>query len=102
MQSILLRPIITEKSLHLAGGGWFTFAVDKNSAKPEIAKAVNDAFSVHVTEVKTLTLAGKSKRAGKKRLLKIGAGWKKTLVKLKPGEKIDLFTVETPPEAAKK
>lgn len=102
MHTVLVQPVITEKSLTLAGQGWFTFVVDRDSHKPEIAQAVKEAFKVHVTEVRTVTMTGKSKRVGKKRLEKTGAIWKKALVKLKAGEKIDLFTIETPPPASEK
>lgn len=102
MHTILLRPLITEKSLTLAGRGWFTFAVSRDSRKPEIAQAVKDEFRVHVTGVRTVTVSGKSKRVGRKRLEKAGTDWKKALVRLKTGEKIDLFTVETPPQAVEK
>lgn len=95
MKQVLLRPIITEKSTQLIQKGWYSFAVDLHTNKIELAKAVEDAFKVHVVNIRTSHVKGKTKRSGKRRVLTTFSDWKKALVKLKPNEKIDLFQVET-------
>lgn len=77
---ILKRPIITEKSMKLADKHFYTFAVDKNATKFQIAKAVTDKFSVKVKSVKTIN----------------SAGFSKAIVQLSKNQKIALF--ETPKE----
>ncbi len=92
-----IEPLITEKTLNLASHNWFTFAVDKKATKPQIAKLVEKNFKVHVVDVKTLSIKGKTYRAGRKGGYQTRPDGKKALIKLKNGEKIDLFTVEQPP-----
>lgn len=91
MQTILLKPLITEKSTQLVQKGWYSFVVNKKSHKREIAKAVADQFKVHVRGVRTIILKGGLRRVGRKRLLVSDKGLKKALVKLKDKETIPLF-----------
>lgn len=91
---ILFKPLITEKSIGLAAKGWFTFRVAKKVRKPEIIKAVNDLFKVHVTDIRTANYKKENIRTGRKKLPSTSREWKKAMVKLKKGEKIELFTVE--------
>lgn len=98
MKQILIRPIITEKSTQALQKGWFTFEVALDSSKGAIAQAVQTEFKVHVVGVSTMRMKGKTKRAGKKRIMTHQAPWKKALVKLKPNETINLFQVETAPK----
>lgn len=93
MDLILIKPIITERSLAAAAFGKFTFMVEKAANKPQIAASVADQFNVHVINVSTAIIKGKAKRAGKKRLVTKAPDWKKATVTLKTGEKIDLFEV---------
>lgn len=76
--------------------GWYTFLVTISSNKPQIAKAVDSEFNVHVTDVKTLVIPGKRKRRGKRGLLVIAPDKKKAYVRLKKGETIEIFGVEAP------
>ncbi len=91
--NILIRPIITEKSMRDAAAGCFTFEVDKDTNKRGIAQAVAQAFKVKVLDVKTNNFRGKARRAGRRRLLIPAKAWKKAIVRLEPGQKIDLFDV---------
>lgn len=93
MQNILIKPIITEKSMTEAQKGKFTFEVNVDSNKAEIAKAVAIAFKVDPTAVQTITIPSHTKRVGKKRLLTSTSLRKKAIVTLKKGQKIDLFDV---------
>lgn len=89
---ILLKPVITEKSMQQAANGWYTFKVTLQSEKPMIARAIEKQFKVNVTDIKTITMKAKPKRTGKRRIEVTRASWKKAIVKLKKDQKIDLFT----------
>lgn len=91
--SVLIRPIITEKSMDEAGRGRFSFAVMKYATKPEIKKAVEEQFKVNAISVQTLIMKGKSRRAGKRRMKVHMSSYKKAIVKLAQGQRIDLFEV---------
>lgn len=90
---IIKRPIITEKSTGLVAQNFYAFAVDKRATKPHIKRAVEETFGVHVVEVKTANVVGKTRRLGKRRQKVKSASWKKAYVLLKEGEKIDVFKV---------
>ncbi len=92
-QTILIKPVITEKSLKKAGAGWYTFIVAHDSTKPQIAQAVSQQFGVVVTSVRTMNKKGMTKRTGKKRIEMVLSPMKKALVQLKDKQKIDLFEV---------
>lgn len=89
-QDIIIRPIITEKSMDLTAEKKYVFKVAKDATKPEIAKAVEELFKVDVACVNTINMKKKPKR------LRFSAGytaaWKKAIVTLKPGSKtIEFF-----------
>lgn len=89
-QDIILKPIITEKSMSGLQNGKYTFKVAKNAGKIEIAKAVEELFGVKVAKVNTLNVRGRSRRMG----LHSGytASWKKAVVTLTPDSKtIEFF-----------
>lgn len=98
---MLIKPIITEKSMREAGLGRFTFMVDKMATKPEIAKETEKRFKVNVTAVRTLNMPGKTYRSGKRWIYKERPEWKKAVVIVKAGQKIELFDTKqtNPPEA---
>ena len=73
--------------------GRFTFAVAPGSNKNEIAQAVAAAFKVKPIKVQTITVPGKTKRAGRTRQQTTSQPWKKAIVTLEKGQKIDLFDV---------
>ena len=85
-----------------AGGGRFTFVVGKTASKPEIKKAVEEQFKVHVVSVKTLIAKGKRGKVGKKRTQIAYSSMKKAIVKLKEGQKIELFDVQTEEKGTEK
>lgn len=92
---ILVKPIISEKSLNQASAGWYTFAVQTWARKPEIKRVIEATFSVKVLAVKTMTVKGKTKRAGRRQQQVTGSAWKKAIVLLPTEQKIDLFEVPT-------
>jgi large subunit ribosomal protein L23 len=88
-RSILIRPVISEKSYALIAEGKYTFRVDDRAHKTQIAQAVEEVFGVDVAQVRTATVNPKPKRRG---LIKGRTrGWKKAVVQLAPGERIELF-----------
>lgn len=94
MDQILLRPIITEKSLQEAGRGRYTFAVEKGANKIQIAQAVAETFAVHPEGVKTITKKGKATRSMRRRTKVLRSDWKKAVIQLKTGEKIEIFETQ--------
>ena len=87
--AILLRPIITEKTTVLTGADKYVFEVDLRANKNQIREAVQVAFNVRVQEVNTMVMKGKPKRFGRK--VTNRPDWKKAIVTLVPGDKIELF-----------
>ncbi|HEY6180090.1 MAG TPA: 50S ribosomal protein L23 [Kofleriaceae bacterium] len=102
-QSIIKRPLLTEKSSRLRETGGaaerhaegdtyaqqVVFEVARDANKIEIRGAVQSLFKVTVTSVRTLVVRGKQKRVGK--FAGRRPSWKKALVTLKPGDNIEFF-----------
>ena len=87
---IIKRPLITEKtSIQKELYNQLTFEVDRRANRIEIKRAVENAFNVRVSEVKTIQVTGKIKQRG--RIIGKRRDWKKAIVKLMPGERIDFF-----------
>lgn len=93
---ILKRPIISEKSMMNARIGLYTFEVDKNATKFQIAKAVEEKFKVKVTAVKTINTKGQVKQQKSVRKSYQTPMIRKALVKLQKGQILAIF--ETPKE----
>jgi len=96
-KTVLKAPIITEKSMAKAGLGRYTFEVEKGATKPQIKKAVQQAFGVDVLGVWTVSLAGKKRRMGRRFFETPGK--KKAVVQIDPSQKIEGFG-EAPVQAA--
>ena len=87
---IIIKPIITEKSMEDMAYGKYTFMVDKRSNKSEVKKAVESIFGVKVEKVNTMNMLGKIKRQG----MHSGRrpSWKKAIVKLtEDSKRIEFF-----------
>ncbi len=88
-RNVILRPVISEKSYEMIEMNRYTFEVAKTSNKTQIGQAISDIFGVTVTDVNTMNVTGKPRRVrqakGKTR------NWKKAVVTLKAGDKIDMF-----------
>ena len=93
MQDILISPLITEKMTNLTTKGKFGFLVNTSANKIEITKAIEKRFEVHVTSVRTINHPGKMKTQFRKNGRYTGrtAKFKKAIVTLKAGEKIEIF-----------
>lgn len=92
MSSFLRKALVSEKSYLSASAGKYTFLVDKVADKKSISNAVEKIFKVHVTSVNTINYIGKKKKTKKNSGKR--ANFKKAILTLKPGEKIDLFEIE--------
>lgn len=89
-RQIIIRPIVSEKSLAaIEGTNCYTFEVAKTASKTQIGQAVEAIFKVSVVKVNTMNVAGKPRRV--RYALGKTKSWKKALVTLKEGDKIDLF-----------
>ena len=87
---IIRRPLITEKTtIQKEAFNQVTFEVDRKANRVEIRRAVEKIFNVRVAAVRTMQIAGKVKRRG--RILGKRKDWKKAIVTLMPGERIDFF-----------
>jgi large subunit ribosomal protein L23 len=87
---ILRRPIITEKNTTLMEQGQYSFEVAREANKIQIKEAVETAFpKVKVKAVNTLIMPAKSRRRG--RIVGRLPGWKKAVVTLREGDRIELF-----------
>ena len=87
---IIRRPLITEKTnIQKEIANQLTFEVDRRANRIEIKRAIETAFKVRVASVQTMQVKGKVKRRG--RNLGKRRDWKKAIVTLMPGERIDFF-----------
>ena len=88
-REVLIRPLMTEKSMRQKEEhNSVTFRVRPDANKLEIRAAVEAVFNVKVAEVRTANYEGKLKRMGKHQGRR--ADWKKAVVTLQPGHKIEL------------
>ena len=89
---VLLRPVITERSMTETNAGRYTFAVAKSATKRDIADAVVESFKVDVVAVNVIHVPGKARRLGRR----IGhrPDWKKAIVTLGEGQRIEKYFVE--------
>ena len=89
-QDIILKPIITEKSMDGISSKRYTFKVATDATKPEIAKAVEELFGVEVAKVNTINMKKKPKRLGYH--FGYTSEWKKAIVTLTASSKeIEFF-----------
>ncbi len=90
LYEVLRRPLITEKNSAIqAPQGKYAFEVAAEANKEQVKQAVEKAFNVGVTRVNVMTVPGRGRRV-RGRVI-ITPSWKKAVVTLKPGDKIELF-----------
>lgn len=87
---VIIRPLITEKATRLGGENKYAFAVRKHANKTQIKEAVEKGFEVKVTAVNVMIMKGKPFRVRGNRI-KHGPDWKKAVVTLAAGDKLELF-----------
>ncbi|EAX47578.1 Ribosomal protein L25/L23 [Thermosinus carboxydivorans Nor1] len=88
-RDIIIRPVITEKSSSLMQDNKYTFIVSPKANKVEIRQAIEQIFKVKVLDVNTIRVRGKVKRLGRTQGKR--PDYKKAIVKLAPGERIEFF-----------
>ncbi len=86
---VLVKPLITEKSSFLSPYGQYVFEVATKTNKIEIAKAIERAYGVKPVSVNIVRVRGKNVRYGK--TMGVTKKWKKAIVTLKPGDKIEVY-----------
>jgi large subunit ribosomal protein L23 len=90
MHDVLLRPVVSEKSVIETERNNYTFAVARDANKFQIKAAVEAEFKVDVLGVRVLSVKPKQKRRGRK-TLGVVPGWRKAIVTIAAGQKIELF-----------
>ncbi len=86
---IRIKPVVSEKSYHQITENRYTFKVHKDAHKTQVRQAVEELFDVTVVGVNIVQMPAKPKRRG---LIKgTRSGWKKAIVEVKAGDKIDIF-----------
>lgn len=88
-RSIIRRPIVTEKTTRLMEKNKYCFVVDLRANKNQIKQAVEEIFKVKVLAVNTMRILGKWKRMGRSEGKR--PDWKKAVVTLAPGSRIQFF-----------
>jgi large subunit ribosomal protein L23 len=87
--TVIIRPVVSEKSYVLASNDKYTFRVHAGAHKTQIRQAVEALFDVKVVEVRTMSVKSKPKRRG------YTSGrtrqWKKAIVQVRPGDSIPIF-----------
>jgi large subunit ribosomal protein L23 len=87
---IIRRPILTEKTnIQKEVSNQVTFEIDPAANRIEVQRAVEKIFNVKVANIRTMNVNGKVKRRG--RITGKRRNWKKAIVTLMPGERIDFF-----------
>jgi large subunit ribosomal protein L23 len=88
-RSVIIRPVISEKSYALLAANKYTFRVHERANKTQVRQAIEEIFGVRVRDVQTVNVKPKPKRrgwtAGKRRQ------WKKAVVTLHPEDSLELF-----------
>ena len=89
VRQVIIEPVVSEKSYALMADGKYTFRVDDRAHKTQVSHAVEEIFEVTVVGVRTMQVRSKPKRRG----LHSGRtrSWKKAIVELAPGDRIELF-----------
>lgn len=88
-REIIIKPVVTEKSVDLMQENKYCFKVAKDANKIEIKNAIEEIFKVTVVSVNTVNVHGKMKRMG--RTQGKTASWKKAIVTLREGDSIEVF-----------
>jgi large subunit ribosomal protein L23 len=89
-RGLIVRPVISEKAFQLVQAhNQYTFRVRQGTHKTAIRQAIEDMFDVTVTDVRTVSMPSKPKRRGVSRGRR--PAWKKAIVELAPGDRIEIF-----------
>jgi len=86
---VIRRPLVTEKSTRLSERNKYVFEVDRKASKGQVRLAVEKAFNVGVIGVNVIKVPGETKKMGRRQVT--APAWKKAIVTLKEGDKIQFF-----------
>ncbi len=86
---VLRRPVVTEKNSIMMDQNKYAFEVEKAATKEQVKQAIEKVFNVKVTAVNMITVPAKPRGFG--RMKGQRSAWKKAIVTLKPGDKIEVF-----------
>lgn len=89
---VVFGPVITERSYSLYQLGRYTFRVAKGASKPEIARALEEQYAnqgIKVVAVNTMHMRGKVRRTGQRGVSGATSDWKKAVVTLGPGQRLE-------------
>jgi large subunit ribosomal protein L23 len=89
LYEVLRRPLVTEKSTVLQAQNKYAFEIHAGANKLQIKQAVEKSFKVKVLGVNVITVRGKEKRVGRR--MTMTSPWKKAIVTLQAGDKIEFF-----------
>ncbi len=91
-RDVIVAPLITEKSMTGTVVNQYTFEVHPRATKTQIRHAVEEIFKVDVIKINTTNIGGKVKNFARRGVRTSGkqSDWKKAIVTLKPGQKIEL------------
>jgi large subunit ribosomal protein L23 len=90
ISQVLIRPVVSEKSVGATERNTYTFVVARDANKHVIREAVEQQFKVDVLGVRVLTVKPKEKSRGR-RTMGMVPGWRKAIVTIAEGQKIELF-----------
>ncbi len=86
---VIIRPVVSEKTVALSEAGKYTFRVHDRAHKTQIRQAVEELFGVKVLEVRTSSVKSKPKRRGQ--IAGRTRHWKKAIVQVREGDTIPIF-----------
>jgi large subunit ribosomal protein L23 len=89
MKTIIKRVLLTEKGSKLAALNQYFLEVDREATKPQIRQAVEEKFGVHVLAVRTANMKGGLRTIRGTRRQKTESTWKRAIVEVKAGERIE-------------
>jgi len=93
MKTYIVKPLITEKTMHMTASGWYTFRAEISADKERVKNEIEALYAVSVTNVRSSLMHGKVTRVGRKGKTIAKSDWKKVYVKLKNGQTIDAFQI---------
>ena len=88
-RQVVLAPVVSEKSYGLIDQNKYSFRIHPKAHKTQVRQAVEELFDVKVEGVNILKVQSKPKRRGLSRGRR--PGWKKAIVQLRPGDRIEIF-----------
>jgi large subunit ribosomal protein L23 len=92
---IIRKPIITEKSMHSSSKNEYVFAVNRLAKKNQLKEFIEKKYGVTVEDIRTSKLPGNRKRVGKRRKEVKESDTKKAIIKIKDGQKIEVFETKS-------